>query len=152
MQIIKNRASVIRPYTHRAFTLVEMLLVIVILATLAALVYPNLAKRGLQARIVAARAKITIFRTALASFEMDNDRYPQTRPGLLELVQRPRDAKTWRGPYLETGIPKDPWKNEYLYECPGRHHPESYDIICAGPDGIAGTDDDITSWEPDKGQ
>jgi len=152
MKIIKNRTAEARGQAGRAFTLVEMLLVLVILATLGALVYPSLAKKALTARIVAAQTQITGFRTALAGFEMDNDRYPQTRPGLLELVQRPRDAKNWRGPYLEKGIPKDPWKNDYVYECPGRHNPDSYDLISAGPDGIVGTDDDITSWGSDKSQ
>ena len=149
MQNIKHRTGSVRP-TARAFTLVEMLLVLVILATLAGLVYPRLTKNALKARITATHAQIQSFRTALAAFEMDNDRFPQTRPGLLELVQRPHDARRWRGPYLDGGIPKDPWKNDYIYENPGRHNPDGYDLYSAGPDGVAGTDDDITSWEPDK--
>jgi general secretion pathway protein G len=143
------------PFAHRdkrGFTLVELLLVLVILSTLAAIVYPNLAKHGLRARITATRTQIEVFRTALAQFEMENDRYPQGRNGLLELVQRPHDAKNWHGPYLEKGfIPKDRWGHEFIYECPGKHNPESYDLFSMGPDGIAGTPDDITSWEPDPG-
>lgn len=149
MQIINHRTGSLGR-APGAFTLVEMLLVLVILATLAGLVYPRIAKQGLRARMVAAHTQIENLRAALAAFEMDNDRYPQTRPGLSELVQRPHDAKRWRGPYLDKGIPKDPWKNDYLYECPGRHNPEGYDLMSAGPDGIAGTEDDITSWETDK--
>ena len=149
MQITPNRNSNLRRHAPWAFTLVEMLLVLVILATLAALVYPNMARRALEARKVAAQAQIKSLRTALAAFEMDNDRLPPTHPGLIELVQRPRDAKNWKGPYMDN-LPKDPWKNDFIYECPGRHNTGSYDIVCAGPDGVAGTEDDITSWEPDK--
>ena len=90
----------------RGFTLVEMLLVLVILSTLAAVIYPNVSKHGLRARITATKTQIEGLRTALSQFEMDNDRYPQWRNGLLELVQRPRDAKNWRGPYWKKGGPQ----------------------------------------------
>jgi len=134
-----------------AFTLVEMLLVLVILSTLAAIVYPNLTKQSLRGRITATKAQIEAFRSALAQFEMDNDRFPSGRNGLIELVQRPRDARNWHGPYLDKRLPpKDPWGNDYIYVCPGSHNPALYDLSSMGPDGIAGTDDDITNWEPEK--
>jgi general secretion pathway protein G len=132
------------------FTLVEMLLVLLILSTLAAIIYPSLKDHGRRARFTQAKVQIRTFRTALASFEMDNDHYPQGRDGLLELMQRPRDARNWHGPYLEGAIPKDPWHNDYLYECPGKHTPESYDITSLGPDGTLGTEDDIGSWQTDN--
>ncbi len=133
------------------FTLVEMLIVLVILGTLAAIVYPNLAGHGLRARITTTKAQMRVLRTALTSFEMDNDHYPQGRNGLLQLVQRPSNAKNWRGPYLEkNSIPKDAWGNDFIYECPGKHSPDSYDLFSLGPDGLAGTQDDIASWQPDN--
>ncbi len=133
--------------TTPGFTLVEMLLVLVILSTLAAIVYPSVIGNSTRARKVATGAQIAAFRTALASFEVDNGHFPQGRNGLQELVKRPNDAPNWRGPYLAGGVPKDRWGHEFLYECPGRHNPESFDIISAGPDGIPGTEDDITSWQ-----
>ena len=39
--------------------------------------------------------------------------------------------QNWKGPYLKE-IPKDPWGNEYGYECPGRLNPSSYDLISGG--------------------
>ena len=134
---------------NSGFTLVEMLLVLVILSTLAAIVYPNLSKHALRGRITATKAQIEVFRTALASFEMDNDHFPKGRGGLAELVQQPRDAKNWRGPYLDKGIPKDPWGHDYIYNCPGNRRPETYDLFSMGPDGVASTEDDITNWQPD---
>src|SRR6266478_5652044 len=53
------------------FTLVEMLLVLVILATLAAIVYPKVMGRSEQARITAAQTQIASFKTMLDSFEVD---------------------------------------------------------------------------------
>jgi len=132
-----------------AFTLVEMLLVLVIVGVLAAIVYPNLAHQGVRARITAARTQIKVFKTALTSFEMDNGHFPPGREGLAQLVQKPRDANTWCGPYLDGSLPKDPWGHDYFYDCPGKHSPPTYDISSMGPDGIAGNEDDVTSWQPD---
>lgn len=126
------------------FTLVEMLLVLVILATLAAIVYPKLAGRSEQARVTATQTQISSFSTALDAFEVDNGYYPRGKSGLQDLVQQPRDAQNWRGPYLKE-VPKDPWGNEYVYECPGRVNATSYDLTSAGPDGKVGSDDDISN-------
>ncbi len=127
------------------FTLVEMLLVLVILATLAAIVYPKLSGRSEQARETAAKTQISSFSTALDAFEVDNGYYPRGKSGLQDLVQAPRDATSWKGPYLKE-IPKDPWGNDYVYESPGRFNTTSYDLSSPGPDGKAGNDDDITNW------
>lgn len=117
-----------------AFTLVEMLLVLVILATLAAIVYPKVMGRSEQARITAAQTQIANFKTALDAFEVDTGYYPKGRNGLNDLLQQPRDVTGWHGPYLES-IPKDPWGGDYVYECPGKHNPNSYDISSSGPPG-----------------
>lgn len=135
--------------TNSAFTLVEMLLVLVILATLAAIVYPKLAGRSEQARTTAAATQISSFSTALDAFEVDNGYYPKGKAGLMDLVQQPRDAQNWRGPYLKE-LPKDPWGNEYSYECPGRMNPTSYDLISPGPDGKIGSEDDIANSSGSK--
>ena len=76
---------------------------------------------------------------------MDNGYYPKGKNGLGDLVQQPRDAQNWHGPYLDK-LPNDPWGNDYIYECPGKHNPSSYDLLSVGPDGKAGTEDDIGNW------
>ena len=119
---------------NRAFTLIELLLVLVILGILAAIVVPKFSGRTEQARITAARTQISAFSTALDAFEVDNGYYPKGRDGLLDLVQQPRDAQNWRGPYLKE-VPKDPWDNDYVYECPGKMNSSSYDLTSVGPDG-----------------
>jgi general secretion pathway protein G len=47
-------------------------------------------------------------------------------------------------------MPKDPWGNPYLYECPGTHNSSFYDLMSMGPDRVAGTADDITNWQQDE--
>jgi len=131
---------------RQGFTLVEMLLVLVILATLAAIVYPKVAGRSEQARVTAAKTQIANFKTAIDSYEVDTGSYPKGRNGLNDLIQQPRDVTGWHGPYLES-IPLDPWNNAYLYEYPGKHNPSSYDISSLGPPGAQTP---IGNWDSQK--
>lgn len=87
-----------------------------------------------EAENEAALARIGSLKTALDMFELDNGYYPKGRNGLSDLLHKPPDGKAWRGPYLDS-IPKDPWNNDYIYECPGKHNPNSYDIWSPGPPG-----------------
>lgn len=130
----------------KGFTLIELLLVLVILGILAALVVPKFSGRTEQARETAAKSQIATFGTALDAYEVDNGSYPKGRNGLQDLVQQPRDAQNWKGPYLKGEVPNDPWGNPYTYECPGKHNPNHYDLMSMGPDGREGGDDDVTNW------
>lgn len=132
------------------FTLVELLLVIIIIATLAAIVVPRFTGRSEEARITAAKADITTLETQLDIYALDNlDKYPTTEQGLKALVEKPTtppEPKKWKGPYLKKGVPVDPWGNEYKYGFPGAHNPSSFDLWSMGPDGQDGGGDDIANW------
>lgn len=136
-----------RAGSRGGFTLIELLLVLVILGILAAIVVPKFSGRTEQARRTAATTQIATFGTALDSFEIDTGHYPKGKNGLFDLVQQPRDAQNWNGPYLKNEIPKDPWGNDYIYEFPGKRNSSSYDLMSMGPDGRVGGDDDITNWQ-----
>lgn len=129
------------------FTLVEMLLVLVILATLAAVVIPKFAGRTQQAKVTAAQTQIANLETSLDSFEIDNGFYPNSSDGLNALVSQPNNAQDWKGPYMKKGVPTDPWGNNYIYTYPGKNNPNGYDLMSMGPDGKAGGGDDITNWD-----
>ena len=136
-----------RPCATAGFTLVEMLLVVVILGILAAIVLPKFSGTTERGRVAAAQTQISTFKTALDAFEVDMGFYPKGKNGLNDLIQRPRDAQNWHGPYMQSdAIPKDPWGNDYVYQCPGQHNPSFYDLQSVGADGRAGTDDDICNW------
>ena len=137
-------------FAQRGFTLIELLLVLVILGVLAAIVVPKFAGRTEQARQTAAQSQIATFGTALDAFEVDNGYYPKGKNGLNDLVQQPRDAQNWKGPYMKNDIPMDPWGHPYVYECPGKHNPSSYDLSSIGLDGRANSEDDITNWQVRK--
>jgi len=133
------------------FTLIEIMLVVIILGILIAMVAPNLAGRGQQAREAAARADIEAnLATALDLYELDNGRYPSTEQGMQALLTEPSSSPippNWSGPYLKKKrIPLDPWGAEYVYVSPGVHNVKEYDLSSLGPDGIE-SEDDITNWE-----
>ncbi|CAN5557363.1 type II secretion system major pseudopilin GspG [soil metagenome] len=129
-----------RRRSRDAFTLIELLLVMVILAILAAVVVPKFTGRTEDARIKAAKAEISGVKTSLDSFEVDNGRYPTTEEGLSALINRPGDLQNWH-----QGLPKmpiDPWGHEYIYRCPGSNG-QAIDLFSCGPDGHEGGGDDV---------
>lgn len=143
---LNRQTSLVRRTARAGFTLVELLLVLLILGILAAIVVPKFSGRSEQARRAAAKTQIVNFGVALDTFEIDNGYYPKGKNGLQDLVVQPRDANNWKGPYIKGEIPKDPWQNEYIYECPGKHNEKGYDIVSMGFDARQGTEDDINSW------
>jgi general secretion pathway protein G len=79
-------------------------------------------------------------------FEIDTGRYPTSDEGLNALLSQPAGVREWHGPYIERGMPKDPWGNPYVYRSPGQHNTASYDLYSFGPDGAEGGGDDIDNW------
>jgi general secretion pathway protein G len=133
-------------WRRRGFTLVELLLVLTILAIMAGIVLPKFTNVGKNARITAAKADIASFRTAMSMFEVDMGYYPKGRDGLQSLVFKPSGAPAKWHKYLDVDkVPLDPWGRAYVYENPGKHNPDGYDIYSLGPDGNGGNDA-IGNW------
>jgi general secretion pathway protein G len=135
------------------FTLIEIMVVMVIIGLLMALVGPNLIGRSEKAKSQAAAMQIERLGTVLDTFRLDVGRYPTTQEGLQVLVQRPMGVDRWDGPYMNKGVPKDPWDRPYIYRSPGEAG-RPYDLYSLGADGAPGGTDnnrDITSWGGDNG-
>lgn len=135
----------------RGFTLIEILLVVIIIATLAAMAIPRFMGRSDQARVAAAKADINVnIPTALKLYELDNGFFPTAEQGLVALVKMPGSSpvpNNWNGPYLEK-MPVDPWGRPYQYASPGTHRPHDYDLFSLGKDPRQEkAKDDITNWE-----
>lgn len=135
---------------RRGFTLVEMLVVLAILVLLVSMVMPRILGSQKKADINAARTQIGMFKAALERYAIDCKGFPTTEQGLAALVEKPADLDeniTWDGPYVNGEIGKDPWGNEYQYECDG----DNPRIWSFGPDRQDNTEDDICSWQTGSG-
>ncbi len=100
-----------------AFSLLELLVVILILGTLAAFVAPNLIGKGEQAKRDLVCVQMNSLSQGLKMFELDNGMYPDTEEGISALLSNPDSDKYpnyARKPYLER-MPKDSWQNPFAY-------------------------------------
>lgn len=137
---------------RRGFTLIEMLVVIAIIATLAALVGPSVFRSVGDSKVSAAKSQVDLYALALNSYRLDNDEFPTTEQGLDALRAAPTSgtpSSNWRGPYLSKLVTPDPWARPYVYAGPGRANPQTFDLYTLGRDGkLGGTgeDADVTSW------
>lgn len=132
------------------FTLIEVMVVVVILAILAAIVVPRILRRPEEARIVAAKQDILAIENALELYKLDNGFYPSQEQGLQALVMKPTTPpipQNWEaGGYLKK-IPIDPWGHPYHYLNPGQH--SDVDIFTYGADnqpGGTGSNATIGNW------
>ena len=86
-----------------------------------------------EARMATATADIANIQAAAKLFKGDCGRFPTSDEGLTALVRQPANCPNWHGPYLKTGVPKDPWGKPYVYRCPGLHNANGFDLSSAGP-------------------
>jgi general secretion pathway protein G len=128
-----------KPYSRKtsAFTLIEIMVVVVILGILAATIIPQFIGTTHDAKVSTAKSNIAEIESALERFYVHMDRYPTTEEGLKVLVDAPPgDESKWRGPYIKLLRP-DPWGNPYQYRMPGVHRTSGFDLWSRGGDGEA---------------
>lgn len=133
-----------------AFTLIEIMLVVVIIGILAAVIGPKLSGRTGQAKVSATKTSIGGIQQALGLFEVKAGRFPTTDEGLQALLEKPSDLTDdeYDGPYLKE-FPHDAWGEDFIYRSPGEKN-EDYDIISKGTDKKEGTEDDIDNTPKEK--
>ncbi len=128
---------------NKAFTMVELLVVIVIISLLAAFVGRRMFTGLGKAKRDIARAKMAIIENAIDRFYIDCERYPDESVRLQELIEAPADVEEkWNGRYLKPSDLLDPWKNPYIYVEEGEINPGSFDLISFGADGQEGGEGD----------
>jgi len=138
-------------HNRRAFTLIEIMVVVIVLSILAAVIIPNFAGKPEEARVSKAKADISTLSTLLEHYRLDMGRYPSEEEGLevLRVAPTGNDAQRWKGPYATKDLPKDPWGNPYKYYAPCPNGVDGYGIECLGRDGQPGGegfDADLNSW------
>ncbi|HOD95249.1 MAG TPA: type II secretion system protein GspG [Candidatus Hydrogenedentes bacterium] len=124
--------------TNSGFTLIELILVTVIIGILAGMVVANYSGRIRETQIRAAKGDISTLSTQVDLYALDNnDSYPKTLEDLITGKRR----------YVRELQP-DPWGNPYYYAPPTDILKADYKIYSAGPDGVPGNEDDVTSTSP----
>jgi general secretion pathway protein G len=106
--------------SRKAFSLIELMIVIVILGLLAAMVMPSLTGKGEEAKrkLVCVQMK-SIYNQSLDMFKINNSTYPTTTEGLEALVSNPDPEKysnySSSGYFKDNKLPKDSWGNDFIY-------------------------------------
>ncbi len=129
--------------SREAFSLIELMIVIVILGLLAAMVMPSLTGKGEEAKrnLVCVQMK-SVYNGALDMFKINNSVYPSTEEGLEALVSNPDEEMypnySTSGYFKDSKIPKDSWGNKFIYI----NEEGSVELISLGADRKEGGKDE----------
>lgn len=141
-----------RRAVRRAFSLIEVMIVIAIILAISGLVALTLFSRRDQAEAQLGRVEFRSLQAALRYFRLDYNRYPTDEEGVAVLWDKERldpeaDQTIWHE-YVEAPIPKDRWGSEWGYRQQSEETEDTtkYDLWSFGPDKEEGTEDDIQSW------
>lgn len=135
------------PSMTAAFTLVEIVLVIAIIAVLGASVIHLIKGNVDVAKETRVESDIKNIITQLKVYEARNLQPPTQEQGLKALVERPSvEPLPERWTQLMEELPKDPWNREYVYVYPAKRSKADYDVFSLGRDGVE-SNDDIGNWK-----
>ncbi len=135
----KNHRLPLRPTKVRgAFSLIELTLVVAIMGVLIAVVTYNIVGKSAQAEKRATEASLTTLKNAIESYRLTHKVFPVALQDLVTTKEI-------------NANPKDAWKREFFYSNQGRPGTDQLFLLSSfGPDGTAGTEDDISVWEINK--
>ncbi len=121
-----------RKFANRGFSLVELLIVMIIIGLIASIVGPAMYGKVDSSKVKTAQAQMQMLASAIDTYRLDNDEFPENLDGLVKTTGR-----YWDGPYLPKDVPNDPWDNPYFYQRTG----SSYTLQSLGRDGKQGGED-----------
>ena len=133
-----------------AFTLIEVLLVLIILVILGSLAASVFTGTQDKANIQAATIQIGLVEEPISRYRLAMNKYPEELSELWEEPEDDDEKEKWGTSAYMKEIPDDPWGNPYEYLAEGEKNPDGYDIWSLGPDGEDGTEDDIGNWDDDE--
>ena len=118
---------------NKGMTLIEIMIVLVILASIGGVLVTQVTGALKKSRVKNAQILITELGKSLDTYYTDCGQYPSS---LDSLVDDEDNCSNWGPePYLKK-VPKDPWGNDFIYES----DESSYEIISLGEGGKEGGD------------
>ncbi len=142
---MKNHRTSLNNKKHKGFSLIEILVVMVIMATIMGIVANSIGNNKNKAKLKEAEIKISKLKMAVESFNTDLGYYPRS----LNALSEDNGDGNWLGPYAKKKELKDPWNEEFNYSSPGQND-EEFSIVSYGRDKAPGGskfDKDINSWD-----
>ncbi len=142
---MKNQRKIQKNKKQKGFSLIEILVVMVIMATIMGIVANSIGNNKKKAKLKEAEIMISKLKMSVESFNTDLGYYPRS---LNALVEDNGDGN-WLGPYAKKKELKDPWNEEFNYSSPGQQD-EEFSIVSYGNDKAPGGtkfDKDINSWD-----
>lgn len=122
MSLLKNR---------KGMTLIEIMIVIAIIGSIAALLLPNVVSQLDKSKTKEAKIQLTQIVSALSMYYTDCGKYPETLEGLTKAD--PNCSNWGPQPYYTKSL-KDPFNNPIVYELDG----SEYTLKSLGKDGREG--------------
>ena len=116
---------------------------VLVLSVIVGLKAKNYIEESGGGEVAETKVKLKTIELLLASRKLLDGHYPSQDEGLEKLL--PSSTPEKESDRTARRL-KDGWQRKIRYRIPGEHHPESYDLSSLGPDGIEGTEDDITNW------
>lgn len=133
--------------SQKGFSLIEVMVVLLIIGIMASMIAPQILGSQAEAQLKKAAVDVQSLESAMTRYKLSNNTFPTSEQGLDALVNEPTVDPLPRnypqGGYI-TRLPEDPWGNAYQLVSPGELG--IVDVFSNGPDGEAGTDDDIGNW------
>lgn len=139
--------------TKRAFTMVELLIVIVIIGILAATLAPQLSNAADDAKIAKIISVADSLRTACQTHYSHTGTLAHEYSGYTEAANHelsmPQTTAGWKGPYIDHPLSKadNPFGQVvHLYESFATHGSGGFDLLGAGSDTVTGAGQVVVFW------
>lgn len=123
------------PKRQQGFTLMEIIIVVILIAAIAAFAATRIAGGSDRAKVNLARVQVQTLGEKVEQYRMDTGKVPTS---LDDLVAVPAGANGWLGPYARQAELQDPWRNPYRFAVPGDS--AAFDLRSLGADGRPGGD------------
>lgn len=127
--------------------IIFLLIIVLNIVVFFAIVYwikPKWVNSNSCSKHILAKTQLIFFKKSLEYYYRENNDYPTTQQGLMELLNISKNGK----PYIKF-VKKDPWQEHFYYNCPGTHNKNSFDLWTYGADKKPGGVDentDICNW------